>query len=427
MSLPFDFTSPGSISAGAVPADGALSSEVLRLTQELDRARAQLQLLTDYTGDLVARHDLEGLILDVSPNSEQWFGYRPAEVIGQSGYAFVHPDDIRHVRERHDQVVAGQVFTEPVMCRILSRDGSYLWAELLLKEMDKPEDDLTRELISVTRNVTQRLEAERVSEMLRNKLAHVVRISSLGELASGLVHELVQPLTAITAFADGGLLHLDRRAVSRREVQQWLTEVSRLGRQAGGILRSMRDYLRVRPWTPSRVDLPRLIKDVVSLMQSTMRAEEIDVITDFGDSLPSPYVDHVQVQQVLLNLIRNAAESMASSSRRPRQLMISATLHSPEFVEVLVEDDGPGIPEELHPKLFRPFMSTKEGGVGLGLTISRSIIETHGGRLWFEPREQGAGFRFTLPLTTDLEPWTAAGVTQPEPQDGVPLSDVPLT
>jgi two-component system sensor kinase FixL len=243
---------------------------------------------------------------------------------------------------------------------------------------------------------------------LQAELLHVSRLSAAGEIASALAHELNQPLTAITSairaaqrrFAS--MPHAEAGEATR--IHEAMNLVAEQALRAGQIVRHLREFVTPGDTDRRLEDLPRLVEEAAGLALVGARERGVHVTFRFNPGLPPVIVDRIQVQQVLLNLVRNALEAMTAEEAvgggisRPRELVIAAALAGPDLVVIEVADTGPGLAPEVAGHLFDSFVSTKPGGMGMGLSISRTIIEAHGGRLWAEPnREGGAVFRFTLP------------------------------
>lgn len=246
------------------------------------------------------------------------------------------------------------------------------------------------------RDLTERQEVQRRLQELQAELIHMSRLTALGEMASALAHELNQPLTAAASYLKGvkRLMSEDThpRLVSAREaVEQAANQVLR----AGDIIRRLRDFVARGETDRCTENLPKLIEESSVLALIGVKNTDVKVSFDFGAGAELVWADKVQIQQVLHNLIRNAIEAMQDLPRR--EITIVSRPVDCDIVEIDVADSGPGIAPEIEARLFQPFMTTKRHGMGVGLSISRTIIEAHGGRLWAEPNPQGGTiFRMTL-------------------------------
>ena len=246
--------------------------------------------------------------------------------------------------------------------------------------------------------IVERQRAERRARQRQEELAHVARVSTMGEMAAGLAHELNQPLGAIAGFADGCSRMIDSGRAEPAELSGAMQEVSEQAVRAGRIIRRLRAFVARSAPATSTVDLRQLVREVVDLLAMDLRQNRIALELDIPDDLPVVRADGIQVQQVLLNLMRNAIEAVSRDGADEGRLVVAATASDAGAVEVAVSDDGPGCGSEAMDQLFEAFYTTKASGLGMGLSISRSIVEAHGGRLWATPNDgRGMTFRFTLP------------------------------
>jgi len=237
---------------------------------------------------------------------------------------------------------------------------------------------------------------ERARQQL-DHLAHVARLATMGEMASGLAHELNQPLCAIVNFTEACAELVRQNTSAPEEIGRALNEVARQAERAGEVIRRLREFARGRTSQREALDINRIVNDVVGLTSLEARHHQVRFKLKLGQGIPRVPADPIQIQQVLVNLVRNGFDAMRDSEPGRRILTIH-TSKRPGAVEAAVSDAGPGVPEEIRGRLFEPFFSTKCEGMGMGLSISRSIVEAHEGRIWMVPnRPRGASFRFTLP------------------------------
>jgi C4-dicarboxylate-specific signal transduction histidine kinase len=230
-------------------------------------------------------------------------------------------------------------------------------------------------------------------------LAHASRLTLMGELTASITHEINQPLGAILSNAETASILLESRQPHLEEVQQILADIRKDGLRASEIIRRMRELLRKRDLELKLIDLNAVTSDVLRLVDGETRRRSVQIEKRFANTLPAVRGDVIHLQQVLLNLILNGMEAMSESAESNRRLTMHTAYDGKDNVEVAVEDAGPGIPSERLPRLFDSFFTTKPNGMGLGLSIVRSIVETHGGRIWAENNATGgACFRFTLPV-----------------------------
>ena len=261
----------------------------------------------------------------------------------------------------------------------------------------KSEDGVVRGVSSIVEEITQRKNEEQDRRRLQDELAQLGQVGTLGEMAATLAHELNQPLAAIGNYAAGSLNLLKAADADSPDVREALEHIARLTRRAGEITHRIRGLVRKEPHRSSARPND-LIREVVELVEFGAQAKAVNIELDLTDELPLVVVDRIQIQQVIVNLVQNALDAMTGIDRRAGKLVIQTRATSVGTVQVAVSDMGSGLPEGSDEKIFEPFFTTKPDGLGLGLGISRSIIEAHGGRLWSQPQTKGATFLFTLPV-----------------------------
>jgi C4-dicarboxylate-specific signal transduction histidine kinase len=257
------------------------------------------------------------------------------------------------------------------------------------------------EVVGTHLDVTERKRAGEEHERLRqleSDLAHMNRVSMMGELAASLAHEVTQPIAAARNNARAALNFLGKQPADLAEVREALGCVVGDADRAGVIIDRIRDHVRKAPPRKHRFDLNEAINEVIVLARSAIAENRVSVRTRVAERLAPVEGDRVQLQQVILNLILNAAEAMSAVDEGARELLISTEKSRKNDVLVAVRDSGPGIDPERRERVFDAFYTTKSSGVGMGLSICRSIVDAHGGRLWADANEpRGAVFQFTLP------------------------------
>lgn len=258
---------------------------------------------------------------------------------------------------------------------------------------------LNKELLE---EIGERRQAEEVSRKHQAELAHVHRLSIMDEMASGLAHELNQPLTAINIYTKGCVRRLQQMNGRQSDLLDAMAKVSDEARRAGEILSWMRGFIRKKEPQRDLVDINSAIREALGLMDHELRNQGIRANLDLAASLPSAIADRIQIQQIVLNLVRNSMEAMGREDRTPRDLTIRTTPAGRGAIEVAVRDTGQGIPPGDLEHIFDSFYTTKAGGLGLGLSICRSLVEAHGGRLWAtSDAGNGTIFRFVLPVRAE--------------------------
>jgi signal transduction histidine kinase len=256
--------------------------------------------------------------------------------------------------------------------------------------------------IRVAERTTELHKSVRELRETERQLAHLSRFLTMGELTASIAHEISQPLTAVVTYGHACLEWLSAAPPNLPEARQAVERVIEDGTRAGSVLRSIRSHFKKEPPAKDWLDISQLLEGLIIFVRDEAARQHISIRTDFASALPMIQGDQVQLQQVALNLIKNGIEAMRGIERGPRELLIRSMKEGESSILVLVEDSGVGLSEEVAGKIFEPFFTSKPSGIGMGLPISRSIIEAHGGRLWAEPRAAGgAVFKFTIPVSRE--------------------------
>jgi two-component system, LuxR family, sensor kinase FixL len=367
-------------------------------------AEAHLRSILATVPDAMVVIDETGHILSFSAAAEKMFGYAESEVIGENVAMLMPSPD----RERHDGYLANyrrtgerKIIGIGRLTTARHRDGYTFPIELSIGEAWLGD---MRIFTGFMHDITQRKQAELRLHNLQSELAHVGRVSEMASLASSLAHELNQPLTAIANYCQAArdLLPVHTRDEALAAVREALDEAAKETIRAGQIVQRLREFVRPGESERHAESLARLVTEANALALVGSREYGIEVQVQLDPHADEVFVDRIQVQQVLTNLIRNAIDAMMDS--RLRSLRICSKAGPEDFVTVTVEDTGSGISPEIASQLFQPFVSSKQTGMGVGLSICRTIVEAQGGRIWFEPRlDGGTAFHFTLPLGETAE------------------------
>jgi two-component system sensor kinase FixL len=340
--------------------------------------------------------DDQGKILSFSAAAERLFGYSEAEVLGANVSMLMPSPD----RDRHDGYIERYLATGEKRIIGIGRvvfaqrkDGSTFPMELSIGEATGEVHPLFTGFI---RDLTERHHTEARLEALQSELIHVSRVSAMGTMASTLAHELNQPLTAVANYVEA-----IRDMLAKPEpddlpmIREALDDTAKEALRAGHIVRRLRDFVARGEVEKTIEKLPALINEAAVLGLMGAREKGVEPRFDLDPYASPVLVDKVQIQQVLINLIRNAVEAMSASQER--RLTVSSQLDQPGYVRVIVADTGPGVAPAIAEQLFTAFVSTKTDGMGLGLSICRTIVEANGGRIWMQPRAAGGTeFHFTL-------------------------------
>lgn len=370
----------------------------------LARREAHLQSILDTVPDAMIVIDEAGLIRDFSPAAERMFGWRAAEMAGQNVKVLM-PDPYRSAHdgylERYYRTGERRIIGKGRVVVGERQDGSTFPLELAVGEM---QAEGQRFFTGFIRDLTERQEAEARLQELQSELVHVSRLTALGEMASALAHEINQPLSAIANYLKGSRMLLMREEVQHERVAEAVDRAAAEALRAGDIIRRLRDFVARGETERTIESLPKLVEEASALALVGAKEHGIRVQYNFSPKIDLVLVDKVQIQQVVLNLVRNAVDALTDSGSSQRRLTIVIEPADDDMAQVSVSDSGPGINPEVADRLFQPFISTKRTGMGVGLSISRTIVEAHSGRIWARPAPGGgAEFGFTVPRVASGE------------------------
>jgi two-component system sensor kinase FixL len=373
-------------------------TEEERLNKELRLREALLQSMLDIVPDGLVTIDTKGIVQSFNPSAQRAFGYAANEVVGQNvsilmpyRYGHAHDGFLEHYLRTGERRIIGIGRIVLGQCK----DGSTFPMELQVGEVDIEGAHF---FVGFVRDLTARREHERRMAELQAEVLHLSRLSDLGHMASAIAHEVNQPLAAIGNYIGGirRLLTDDMSPILRQAIER----VGAQAERARDIVASLRGLVKKGDRPRETLNLETLIRETSALaLVGTNRAVGLDLRVP--PDAANGHVNKVQIQQVLLNLIRNAVEAMDGV---PGSRLTIATERTGDRVAFAVSDTGPGLPEAVRARLFQPFTTTKPDGLGVGLSICRTIVESHGGELSADPpSERGTVFRFSVPARDDLE------------------------
>lgn len=347
----------------------------------------------------------DGKIANFNLAAEQLFGYSRQDVLDQN-VNMLMPSPYH---DQHDQYL--QAYLSTGHARIIGigrrvegmrKDKTIFPMELSVGEY---KDHGFHYFVGIIRDLSQREQAEKALEEstsrlidLEKRLAHVDRVNIMGEMVSGIAHEINQPLSAISAYIQASLRRLHSGGISAEKFKELLEKTEQQSQRAGEIVRRIRSMIKPQEVIKQRVSIVRLCSEALLLAKADAKSKQVEIRFEYDENGQEVFVDSIQIQQVLLNLVRNAVDATSEQQNNNRTVVVSIQSDAGgKETKISVRDNGPGVSDDIKDNLFDPFVTSKPQGIGLGLSISRTIIENHGGQLWLEPTESGSLLCFYLP------------------------------
>jgi PAS domain S-box-containing protein len=369
----------------------------MRAEQALERSEA---FLSD-----AQRLSRTGSIAMSLPTGDMWWSEETYRIFGFPDdvmpcmdliLARTHPDDVMLVRRAHEHAIAGEPYIETEH-RLRMPGGGIKYVHYVAR-LAAPQS-MNIEYVGALMDVTERIVAQQNLDRSTAELAHVTRVAMLGELAASIAHEITQPLAAITTAGDAALRWLNRPQPDLGEVEQAIIRMIRDAKRSTDIVRQIRAMAQKRDPSLAAFDLNEIVRESLELTRRELDGQRIAVGIRYAPSSLHVCADRVQLQQVVINLVMNGLQAMADNTDRPRYMRVSTRRFDERHAQVIVEDAGTGISKENTGRIFNAFFTTKKQGMGMGLSICRSIVEAHGGRIWAESTEGlGTVMQFILPL-----------------------------
>lgn len=350
--------------------------------------------------------DQRGTIETCNRASTRMFGYEKDELIGRNISCLMSgPDEQRHdtYLERYKKTGKKRIIGKGREVQARRKDGSSFPADIAVGEVGSGE---TKRFVGLIRDLTVQREVEEEALRQREEMVNVSRLSMMGEMAAAMAHELNQPLTAIANYAAASRRLLDMGEEGIGDVREALEEIVSQAHRAGEVIQRTRGFTKSVDDSRTETTLREVWNEIRSLAELDTKANNIRLICNIPKDLPQIEVDSIQIQQVMLNLIRNAVDAMADTEPEEREIQVTAKMTAPHQIRLEVRDNGTGIDEEAAKDVFNAFYTTKSAGMGMGLAICRTIIRSHGGELAFRNNlrradDKGATFFFTIPTLVE--------------------------
>ncbi len=365
--------------------------------QALSKEYAFRKAMEDSLFTGLRARDLDGRIIYVNPAFCRMTGFETAELVNRlPPMPYWAPEEHEATQAAHQKSLAGQAPNEGVELRFQRKNGERFDALIYEAPLIDAEGRHTGWMGSVV-DITERKRAEELARQQQEKLQFTARLVTMGEMASTLAHEINQPLSAISSYTTGCLNRLEAGDLPRDELREALGKLASQAQRAGRVIRRIYDFVRRSEPQRAPCDINAVVDDAVGLIEGDARKRGARIVLSLAEGLPPVRADRVMIEQVLLNLMRNGMDAMQDTPLADRQIVVRSAAVA-DGIEVGVADRGSGIAEEAAARLFEPFFSTKPEGMGMGLNICRSIIESHKGRMWVEANPDGGSvFRFILP------------------------------
>ena len=381
------------LTAGLVESRKSLQKS-LRALQVSDRRWLGLY---DNTVVGIALADRDGRILSANPALQKMLGYGKDEIVGVS-LVEISEESQRALTERNVHgLFDGELPSYQVQKRYEKKNGGLLWGNVSASRIPAVDQDGPM-LAVIVEDITSRMEAEQSLAATRSELARVSRFTTMGELVASIAHEVNQPLAAVITNSGAALRWLALETPNYGEVVAALHRVNRDATLAGKVIARIRKFLRAGEINRERISVPRLLEELLLMLQTVLMEAGVQVNVRISPGLPPLLADQVQLQQVLLNLLINGIDAMRDKPGGDRSLAVAVTEDEAGGTVFSVQDSGPGVPAGTEEKVFNALFSTKQDGLGMGLAISRTIVENHGGRLWLDDTvKKGARFVFNIP------------------------------
>lgn len=364
--------------------------------RKLRESELRFHLLAENATDIISRHMPDGTYLYISPASKSSIGYVSEDLIGKNIYKLIHHDDLPKLKKAFTRR-REHTKTHTVIYRIKRKEGEFRWFESNIRLISDGQMRIISEIQLASRDITDRV-LDKKARLRGQQLAHVFRLSTMEEMASGMAHEISQPLAAIINYTRGCVRHLQNIEYDGDQLKNVMEKAVKQAERAGEIVQRLKNFFCKGQLVKTPCKMNNVIRETISLIKNELTTSKTKIDFNFDKNIPFIFMDKIQMQQVLLNLMQNAIEAMQENHTKEKRIHIQTKATNPEVIEITINDTGPGFSKEIMNKAFTPFVTTKANGRGMGLAICRSIIEAHGGQFTINPNStNNSWIRFSLP------------------------------
>ena len=364
--------------------------------KKLRESELRFHLLAENATDVISRHTLDGSYLYVSPASKAAMGYDPNNLMGKSIYKLIHKDDLAKFKKAFSRRRQAE---KPFVYRIKRKEGEFRWFESNIRLIMDEKTRHISEIQLASRDITNQV-LDKKARVRGQQLAHVFRLSTMEEMASGMAHEISQPLGAIVNYTKGCVRHLENEEHDKDQIITIMQKAANQAERAGEIIQRLKNFFCKGQLVKTPCKINNIIRETVGLIKNELNISKTKIELAFDRAIPGIFIDRIQIQQVVMNLIQNAIEAMQQSNTKNKCIFIKTQCTSISTIDVTINDTGPGFSKEIAHQVFTPFFTTKAHGRGMGLAICRSIIEAHGGQFTINPNtHQNSWIRFSLPIS----------------------------
>ncbi len=365
-------------------------------------AAAELHALLDAAVDAMIVIDDRGRITTFNKAAERMFGYAAADAIGRNVSILMgEPDSSQHDAHIERYKATGEARIIGIGREVQARRANGEIFPIALS-VGEAKDVGGRRFVGILRDLSSERAAEQQTRSLEARLAHVGRFNLMGEMAAGIAHEINQPLSAIATYAQAAKRIMDHAQPNMATLREICTKIDDQARRAGQVIENLRKFIRKQEIKTQSLDVNRIVRDVLNLIEADAHAEGIPVRIEAAEGLPTVRADAVQLQQVLLNLTRNSVDAMRGGLAKDRGIIVTTQRNERGGVRITVTDHGHGVSRQLGDNIFHPFVTTKREGLGVGLAISRTIVQSYDGSLTYTDNPVG-GAIFSIDLPADKE------------------------